>query len=93
MTIEQLGKILETGGPWTICALLVFGIVYIYRNTNKTIDKVHEQYSELLERRNDQFIEALQQTSAALQASTDEAQRVENVLGRVERILDRRDER
>jgi hypothetical protein len=81
MSLTAISELLETFGPWGVCAILVVGIIYLYRSTNQT-----------LERRNGQFVEALKETTAALQQNADESRRVEMVLGRVERGLDRRDQ-
>jgi len=76
-TLSEVAKMLQTFGGWGLSAILLAGILYLYRSTNK-----------LLEKRNEQFIEALKETTAALQQNNDESRRVEAVLTRVERILD-----
>jgi hypothetical protein len=76
-TIKEVAEFLQVFGGWGVSAILLAGIVYLYRSTNK-----------LLERRNEQFIEALKETTAALQQNNDESRRVESALTRVERILD-----
>jgi hypothetical protein len=81
MNLTSMTQLLEKFGPWGVCAILLAGIIYLYRST-----------SQLLERRNEQFISALKEMTAALQTNADESRRVEMVLGRVERILDRRNE-
>jgi hypothetical protein len=72
-----MARFLQTFGGWGVSVILLAGIIYLYRSTNK-----------LLEKRNEQFIEALKETTAALQQNNDESRRVEEVLGRVERRLD-----
>jgi len=78
MDLVGMAKMLETFGPWGICVLLVAGIVYLYRSTNK-----------LLERRNEQFIEALTTTTTAMQQNADESRRTQQILERTERVLER----
>ena len=77
MSLKELAEVLQTFGGWGMCAVLLFGIIYLYRSTNK-----------LLEKRNEQFIEALKETTAALQQNNDESRRVEATLARVEKALD-----
>lgn len=77
MNMVEVAKFLQTFGGWGVAVVLLFGIVYLYRNTSK-----------ILEKRNEQFIAALRETTTALQQNNDESRRVEAVLIRVERILD-----
>lgn len=76
-TLTEVAKLLQTFGGWGLSSILLAGIIYLYRSTNK-----------LLEKRNEQFIEALKETTAALQQNSDESRRVEALLSRVERQLD-----
>ena len=78
MSIKELAEFLQAFGGWGVSAVLLFGIIYLYRSTNK-----------LLEKRNEQFIGALKETTAALQQNNDESRRVEAALVRVERALDK----
>lgn len=73
----EIAKFLQTFGGWGVSAVFLAGIIYLYRSTSK-----------ILEKRNEQFIEALKETTAALQQNNDESRRVEAVLSRVERLLD-----
>lgn len=77
MNMVEVAKFLQTFGGWGVAVVLLFGIVYLYRSTSK-----------ILEKRNEQFIAALRETTTALQQNNDESRRVEAVLIRVERILD-----
>ena len=77
MSIAEVANFLQTFGGWGVSSILLAGIIYLYRSTNK-----------LLEKRNEQFIEALKETTAAIQQNNDESRRVEAALTRVERILD-----
>lgn len=77
MSMVELAKFLQTFGGWGVAVVFLVGIVYLYRSTSK-----------ILEKRNEQFITALKETTAALQQNNDESRRVEAVLTRVERILD-----
>jgi len=76
--LKDIAELLQTFGGWGVSAVLLAGILYLYRSTNK-----------LLEKRNEQFIEALKETTAALQQNSDESRRAEAVLQRVEHILDK----
>lgn len=77
MSLEDIALFLQKFGGWGVATILFVAIVYLYRSMNKTLDK-----------RNEQFIEALKETTAALQQNSDESRRVEQVLQRVERHLD-----
>lgn len=77
MTLVNVAKFLQEFGGWGLSAILISGIIYLYRSS-----------SNLLEKRNAQFIDALKETTAALQQNNDESRRVETVLLRVERMLD-----
>jgi hypothetical protein len=78
-TMTEVAQFLQTFGGWGVSVILLAGIIYLYRSTNLLLEKRHEK-----------FIEALKETTQALQASNDESRRVEEVLGRVERILDKK---
>ena len=84
MNVEELngfGKFLQDFGGWGVSVILFLGIVYLYRTMNA-----------ILERRNEQFIEVLRETTAALQQNSDTSQRVDKTLERVERLLNSRGE-
>jgi len=69
---------LQTFGGWGMCVILLAAIIYLYRSMNV-----------VLERRHNEIVDVLRETTALLQQNADQARRVEAVLGRVERILDR----
>ena len=75
--LTEIAKFLQTFGGWGVSAIFLGGIIYLYRST-----------SSLLEKRNEQFINALKATTAALQQNSDVSTRVCNTLERVERRLD-----
>lgn len=77
MTILDIAKALETFGPWGVVAVLLFAIGYMYKSTGT-----------LLERRNDQFVQALQNMTIAMNTSAEQGRRVEEILVRVERELE-----
>ena len=83
MSIQSIAEFLEACGPWGVCAVLFLAIAYMYRSTNN-----------LLEARNNQLVETLQETTAALQeaatalqANTRQFERVRDVLIRIEHDL------
>jgi len=78
MSFVEVAQFLQTFGGWGVSVIVLAGIIYLYRSMNK-----------LLEKRNEQFIEALKETTATLQQNNDESRRVEMVLTRVERVLDK----
>ena len=71
--MAEIVKILEQFGAWGMCAVLITAIVYLYRSMGA-----------LLEKRNDQFVELLRETSAVLQTIVDQNNRIEKILDRVE---------
>ena len=77
-TMTDTAEFLQTFGGWGVAVIFLVGIVYLYRSTNS-----------LLEKRNEQFIEALKETTEALQTANDESKRVEVVMNRVEKVLDK----
>ena len=80
MQMDQMAIFLQKFGGWGMCVVLLVGIIYLYRSTNK-----------LLERRNEQFIEVLKETTAMLQQNSSEARRVESLMGRLEHFLENRE--
>lgn len=80
--VSNLAQILQTFGGWGVSAVLLFGIFYLYKTTNQTLEKRYEHIAEVLK-----------ETSAMLQQNVDELKRVESLLQRVERELERREER
>ena len=75
--MTQMAEFLQTFGGWGMSVVLLAAIIYLYRSMNS-----------LLEKRNQQFIDALRETTAALQQHSDDSRRVEALLQRVERLLD-----
>jgi len=75
--MTKMAEFLQTFGGWGLSIILIAAIMYLYRSMNS-----------LLEQRNQQFIDALRETTAVLQQSHDESRRVEALLQRVERLLD-----
>lgn len=71
--MATVAKILEEFGAWGMCAILIAAIIYLYRSMGA-----------LLEKRNDQFVELLKETSAVLQTIVDQNNRIERLLDRVE---------
>ena len=72
-----LAEILATYGPWGVCAILFVGIGLLYWHLSKKLDAqqalfdkrvtvMDQQYSDLLERRHEQFVDVLQECSTAL---------------------------
>ncbi len=86
-SIDSVAKFLQVYGGWGMCAVLLFGIFYLYKSMGK-----------LLEKRNDQFIEVLKECGIALKVTSDSNKEVENLLRdnkalmeRVERLLTKND--
>lgn len=77
-TMTEVAQFLQTFGGWGVSVMLLGMLIYLYRATNS-----------LLEKRNEQFIEALRETTKALSDNSDDSKRIEAVLMRVERILDK----
>ena len=77
-TMTEVAEFLQTFGGWGVSVILLGMLIYLYRSTNN-----------LLEKRNEQFIEALRETTKALSDNSDDSRRIEAVLMRVERILDK----
>ena len=73
----KAAEFLQTFGGWGVSVVLLVGIIYLYRTMNT-----------LLERRNQQIIDVLRETTAMLQQNVDFLQRAERLLERVERFLD-----
>ena len=85
--------LLQTYGPWSMCAILIFGIVALYRTM-----------LNLLEKRNDQFLEVFKECNTLLTQISDSHERIEalmrenkekweevrRVYDRLERAADRR---
>ena len=63
-----------------MCVVLIIAIVYLYRTQ-----------MALLEKRNDQFIEVLQEVGVLLETVSNSNNRVESILDRVERKLNEGD--
>lgn len=77
-TMTELAQFLQTFGGWGVAVVFLGLLIYVYRSFNN-----------LLEKRNEQFIEALRETTNALSTNSDDSKRIEAVLTRVERLLDR----
>lgn len=77
-TMREVAEFLQTFGGWGVSVVLLGLLIYLYRSTNN-----------LLEKRNTQFIEALKETTEALNQSNNQSTRVEAVMTRVERNLDK----
>jgi len=75
--MADMAKMLEQFGAWGMCVVLIAAIVYLYRSMGS-----------LLEKRNDQFVELLKETSIVLQTISEQNKRIERILGRVEHRLD-----
>ena len=60
MGIESMAEFFQSYGAWGMCAVLVAGIAYIYKSQ-----------TNLLEKRNDQFIEVLKEVGVLLQSVND----------------------
>jgi uncharacterized membrane protein YgaE (UPF0421/DUF939 family) len=81
MSVELMSKtaeFLQTFGGWGVSVIVLMCLFYLYRDTSK-----------LLEKRNEQFIDVLRETTAMLQQNTDNSYRVQKLLERVERYLDK----
>jgi hypothetical protein len=76
--IEALAQFLQNFGGWGVCVVLILAIIYLYKSM-----------STLLEKRNDQFREVLKETSVFLQQNAQQNERVEGLLRRIERILEK----
>jgi uncharacterized protein YpuA (DUF1002 family) len=76
--MKEFAEFLQTFGGWGVSVVLLAGIIYLYRSTNK-----------LLEKRNEQFIAALTETTKTLQQSNDESRRNEEVMRDVKLTLER----
>jgi len=77
-TMTEVAQFLQTFGGWGVSVVLLGLLIYLYRSTNR-----------LLEKRNEQFIETLRETTNALSTSSDDSKRIEAVLARVERLLEK----
>ncbi len=75
--LEAFAQFLQTFGGWGMTVVLIGGIIALYRSM-----------SNLLEKRNDQIREVLRENAALLQQNAQQNERVEELLRRVERVLD-----
>jgi Na+-transporting methylmalonyl-CoA/oxaloacetate decarboxylase gamma subunit len=77
-TMTEVAQFLQTNGGWGVAVVFLGLLVYVYRSMNN-----------LLEKRNEQFIETLKETTKALSDNSDDSKRIEAVIMRVERLLDK----
>lgn len=83
--LQSVAELLQLYGGWGMCAVLIAGIVYIYKSTGA-----------LLEKRNDQFIKVLEDVGFLLQAVNGSNERTEVLMVKIktqlatnEKILER----
>lgn len=96
--IGSAAKVFQEYGPWAMVVVLLFGIVFLYKHMSKKIDNLNMHYGELLEKRHDQFIQVLDDSSATLEQckteiknSTNVKQQVITSLARIEVILNHKE--
>lgn len=75
---ESMAEFFQTFGGWGVSAVLLTGIIYLYK-TQITAQTEKDK----------QFIDVLKETVSVLQQNADRNDRVEAVLSRVERLLDK----
>jgi len=84
---EELVKLLQQYGPWAVTVILLFAIVFLYRQMTKKLDEKDKNYGMLLEKRHDQFIQVLTDCAATLQQAKDEIKETKDLNKRIEELL------
>ena len=74
---KEIADFLQTYGGWGVSVIFFGMIFYLYRSMN-----------QLLEKRNDKFIEVLRESTALLQQNCDLSERVETILRNVTKMMD-----
>jgi hypothetical protein len=74
--LATVAELLQLYGGWGMCAVLIAGITYVYKSMGA-----------LLEKRNDQFIQVLNEVGSLLQTVNDSTDRSEKLMDKIDRHL------
>lgn len=74
--LSSVAELLQLYGGWGMCAILIVGITYVYKSMGA-----------ILEKRNDQFIQVLNDVGSLLRTVNDSNDRIESLMGKVRALL------